>query len=194
MVEIKDKISGIIRRVKPFDEIEQAHIKDALEWIQSGADIFKIKSPDIPPKHLVSYSLLFDPKEKKILLLNHRKALLLLASGGHVEIDEMPSKTAKRELVEELGIEPKPILENSGAPFFISQVETVGLTAGHIDVDLWYIFEGDSTKPINDQGEEFVREFAGYQWLTLDKILSMPIEKFDPNLHRFVHKLKSFIE
>ncbi|MFA6193632.1 MAG: NUDIX domain-containing protein [Parcubacteria group bacterium] len=190
MSEIKDKISDLIRRVKPFDEIEQKHIGDALEWILSGAEIFKIKSPDVPPKHIVSYSLLFDPEEKKILLLNHRKALLLLASGGHVEKNEMPAETAKRELVEELGIDPKPILENSGAPFFISQVKTVGLTAGHIDVDLWYIFEGDSTRPINDQAEEFVREFAGYQWLALDEILSMPLEKFDPNMHRFVKKLK----
>lgn len=190
MSEIKDKISDLIRRVKPFDEIEQKHIGDALEWILSGAEIFKIKSPDVPPKHIVSHSLLFDPKEKKILLLNHRKALLLLASGGHVEKNEMPAETAKRELVEELGIDPKSILENSGAPFFISQVKTVGLTAGHIDVDLWYIFEGDSTRPINDQAEEFVREFAGYQWLALDEILSMPLEKFDPNMHRFVKKLK----
>lgn len=193
MNEIKDKISNLICLVQPFDDIEQAHIDNTLEWIQSGAEIIKIKSPDVPPKHLVSYSLLFDPKEKKILLLNHRKALLLLASGGHVENNEMPAETAKRELVEELGIAPKPIFENSGAPFFISQVETVGLTAGHIDVDLWYIFGGDSSQPINDQGEEFLREFSGYQWLTPDEILSMPLEKFDVNMHRFTEKLKNII-
>jgi len=188
---MRKKISDVIEKVKPFDQTETEHIKNALEWISSGAEIFKIKSPDVPPKHLVSFSVLVDPKEKKILLLNHRKALLLLPGGGHVNKGEMPLDAAKRELVEELGIEPKSLFENSGVPFFVSQITTVGLTAGHVDVDLWYLFEYDSFLPINDKSDEFVREFSGYQWLTFDEILSMPIENFDVNMHRFVRKLKT---
>ena len=188
---MRKKISYLISKVNPFDQIEKEHISDTLEWIVSGAEIFRIKSPDIPPKHLVSYSVMVDPQKKKILLLNHRKALLLLTGGGHVDKNEMPFETAKRELVEELGIEPKPLFKNSGIPFFVSQITTVGLTAGHIDVDLWYIFEGDSNESINDRSEEFVREFSGYKWLGFNKILSMPLEKFDANMHRFVEKLKT---
>lgn len=191
MPDMRKKISDLIRQAKPCDQTEKEHISDALEWIKSGAEIFKIKSPDIPPKHLVSYSVLLDPKEKKVLLLNHRKAILLLPSGGHVDKNEMPFETAKRELIEELGIEPKPLFENSGVPFFVSQIATVGLTAGHVDVDLWYVFEGDSTEPINDKSEEFIREFSGYKWLSFDEIISTPIEKFDANIHRFVEKLKA---
>ncbi|MCX6766760.1 MAG: NUDIX domain-containing protein [Candidatus Moranbacteria bacterium] len=188
---MRKKISDLISKVDPFDQAETAHIKDALEWILSGAEIFKIKSPDVPPKHLVSYSVLVDSKEKKILLLNHQKALLLLPSGGHVNRGETPLDAAKRELSEELGIEPKPLLEKSGAPFFVSQITTVGLTAGHVDVDLWYVFEHDSGVPINDKSDEFVREFNGYKWFDFEEILSMPIENFDVNMHRFVRKLKT---
>lgn len=188
---MREKISDLISEVKPFDQTETEHIKDALKWISSGAEMFKIKSPDVPPKHLVSYSVLVDPKEKKILLLNHRKALLLLPGGGHVNKDEMPLDAAKRELVEELGIKPKSLLENSGIPFFVSQITTVGLTAGHVDVDLWHLFEYNSVLPIEDKSDEFVREFSGYQWLTFDEILSMPIENFDVSMHRFVRKLKT---
>lgn len=194
MQDVRIKIAESIKRVKPFDSKESAHIQDALEWIASGVEIFKIKSPDVPPKHIVSFSVLFDPKENKILLLHHRKALLMLASGGHLNKDEMPLEAAKRELIEELDVEPRLMFSNEGAPFFISQIETVGLTAGHIDVDLWYIFEGDSSQPINDQSEEFQREFAGYNWLSLDEILSMPIEKFDANMHRFVNKLRTSLQ
>ncbi|MFA5925867.1 MAG: NUDIX domain-containing protein [Parcubacteria group bacterium] len=190
MPEIRKKITGLIGRVDPFDQIESGHISDALDWISSGAEIFKIKSPDVPPKHLVSFSVLVDPKENEILLLNHRKALLLLPSGGHLEKNELPFDTAKRELVEELGVEPKPMFDNPDVPAFVSQIETVGLTAGHTDVDLWYVFEGDSKKKINDKSEEFVREFSGYRWLSFDSILSMPINNFDVNMHRFVKKLK----
>ncbi|TSA44942.1 NUDIX domain-containing protein [bacterium] len=192
MAKTREKIADIIRKVKPFDQTEKEHIKDTLKWIESGAEIFRIKRPGVPPKHLVSYSVLLDFEEKKILLLNHRNAVLLLPSGGHVDKDELPLETAKRELAEELKIEPKLMFQNYEVPFFVSQVATVGLTAGHVDVDLWYIFEGDSSKPINDQSEEFMREFSGYQWLTFDEILSMPIKKLDFNLHRFVKKLKDF--
>lgn len=193
MPDTRKKIADLIGQVKPNDQIEKEHINDTLDWIESGVVIFKIKSPDVPPKHLVSYCILVDPKEKKILLLDHRKALLLLPSGGHLSKNEMPLETAKRELVEELGIEPKPLFENSGIPFFVSQITTVGLTAGHMDVDLWYVFEGDSNEPINDQNEEFIREFGGYEWLSFAEILSMPIEKLDMNMHRFVDKLKKVL-
>lgn len=194
MLDARKIISDLIGQVKPYDQTEREHMSDALEWVESKVEIFKIKSPDVPPKHLVSFSVLVDPQEKKILLLNHRKALLMLPSGGHVGKDEMPFETAKRELIEELGIEPKPLFENSGVPFFISQIETVGLTAGHTDVDLWYLFEGDSNISISDKSEEFKREFSGYKWLTFDEILSAPIEKFDANMHRFVEKLLNYVE
>jgi 8-oxo-dGTP diphosphatase len=190
MSDTRKKIADLIGQAKPYDQIEKGHINDTLDWIESGAEIFKIKSPNVPPKHLVSYCIVIDPKEKRILLLGHQKALLLLPSGGHLDKNEMPIETAKRELVEELGMEPRPLFENSGIPFFVSQITTVGLTAGHIDVDLWYIFEGDSNEPINDQSEEFTREFNGYKWLSFDEILSMPIGNFDMNMHRFVEKMK----
>lgn len=111
-------------------------------------------------------------------------------SGGHVNKDEMPLETAKRELIEELGIEPVSAFDDSVVPLFVTTRETVGLTPGHIDVSLWYVFEGDSKLKINDKTDEFKKEFAGYHWLGFEEILSMPIEEFDPNMHRFVEKLK----
>ena len=186
------KISDLLKQVIPFDQVETAHIKDALDWIASGVEIFRIEKPATPLKHLVSYSVLVDLKEKKILLLDHRKALKKLPSGGHIDIDEMPLETAKRELVEELGVEPK-LISQSKVPFFVTVTETVGLTPGHIDVSLWYVFDGDSKTFIDSEAEEFKREFNGYHWLNFDEILARPIEEFDENMHRFVLKLKKFL-
>lgn len=190
MEDIRNKIVGLINQVKSFDSDEQEHIKDVLNWIASGVEIFRIEKPATPLKHLVSYAVLVDLKSKKVLLLDHKKALKMLPSGGHVDKNEMPLETAKRELIEELGIEPKPVFD-TGVPFFVTVMETVGITAGHFDVDLWYVFMGDSDLKINDDTEEFKREFDGYHWLSFDEILSRPIEEFDANIHRFVRKLKS---
>lgn len=190
MKKIREEINKLIQTIIPFDEIERKHQEDVLDWIASGVEIFRIKKPATPLKHLVSYSVLVDFKERKILLLDHLKALEKLPSGGHVDKDEMPLETAKRELVEELGIAPNSAFSASGIPLFISVRETVGLTPGHIDVSLWYVFKGDSSLKINDETDEFKKEFAGFHWLGFEEILSMPIEEFDPNMHRFVEKLK----
>jgi len=190
MLDARIKIADLINQVKPFDLEEQEHIQDALDWIASGVEIFRIEKPATPLKHLVSYSVLVDFNERKVLLLDHKKALKKLPSGGHIDKDEMPYETAKRELIEELGIESESVFDNPEPPFFVTVTETVGLTPGHIDVSLWYIFEGDSKLKINDESEEFKKEFDGFHWLGFDEILSMPIEEFDPHLHRFVNKLK----
>lgn len=190
MMDSRTKIAKLIKQVKPFDAEEQEHIKYVLDWIASGAPIFRIEKAATPLKHLVSYSVLVDFKEKKILLLDHKKALKKLPSGGHIDKDEMPYETAQRELIEELGIEPKSVFDNQEVPFFVTVMETVGLTPGHVDVSLWYIFEGDSKLKINNETEEFKREFDGFHWLGFDEILRAPIEEFDANMHRFVNKLK----
>jgi ADP-ribose pyrophosphatase YjhB (NUDIX family) len=193
MQDTRNKITNLISQVKPFDLEEQKHIKDALDWITSGVEIFRIEKPATPLKHLVSYSVLVDLKEKKILLFDHKKALKKLPSGGHIDKDEMPSEAAKREMFEELGIEPKVAFAGSEIPFFVTMIETVGITAGHIDVDLWYVFEGNSNLKINDEAEEFKREFDGYYWLGFEEIIAMPIRELDTNMHRFVNKLNTFI-
>lgn len=192
-LEIRNKIIDILRAVRPWDAIEKGHQEDILDWIASGAEIFRIKKPATPLKHLVCYSVLVDLEEKKILLFDHKKALLLLPSGGHVDKNEVPFDAAKRELIEELNIQPRVLWVENEVPFFVTIMETVGNTPGHFDVDLWYVFERDSKLPINDKREEFKREFYGYHWLGFDEILSMPKDKLDSNMHRFVKKLQQIL-
>jgi len=173
----------------PFDNTEKLHIEDTIKWIDSGEEIFRIEKPAIPPKHLVCYTVFVDPILKKILLLEHKKSLLLLPNGGHVDKGELPFNTALREIREEMD-EEGMFLFDSKLPLFITQVETVGLTTSHTDVDLWYVFKRDSTVPINDNTVEFKREFGNYYWLTFPEVLAMDIKKSDPNIHRFLNKLE----
>ena len=157
------------------------HIADVCQWIHSGEEIFRIKKPDSPAKHLVSYFLLVDIEAEEALLVNHRKAGLWLPPGGHVEPNEHPFQTVKREIQEELGIEADFISED---PLFLTVTETVGLTAGHTDVSLWYILEGNKSKKLDFDEEEFF----GIQWFTYDKI---PFDASDPHMKRFMKKISS---
>ena len=175
-------ISGIytlISSIVPYDTLEQEHIADTLAWIHSGAPIFRIHKPDVPNKHLVSYFVVFDEARKKILLVDHIKAQLWLPAGGHVEVDEAPKETARRECIEELGIEAEFWTD---APIFLTSTLTAGMTGRHTDVSLWYVLKGDS-----DAAYAFdQQEFKDICWFGFDDI---PYEKSDPHLKRFVEKL-----
>jgi 8-oxo-dGTP diphosphatase len=179
-INIRTTIATIINSITPFDTIEHQHIDETLKWINSGADIFRIKKPDTPPKHLVSYFVLYDKKQKKVLLVDHKNACLWLPSGGHVEIDEHPSVTVERECIEELGINADFWHPD---PFFITTTITVGLTAGHTDVSLWYILNGNAETDLAfDKGE-----FNTVAWFDFNDI---PFERSDPHMRRFIQKLQ----
>jgi 8-oxo-dGTP diphosphatase len=178
-----DIVFDIVSAIHPFDALEEQHIKETLTWIQSGTPIFRIAKPDVPPKHLVSYFVLFDKQASKILLVDHKKALLWLPAGGHVEINEDPKETVKRECFEELGIEADFWSEE---PMFLTSTVTVGLTAGHTDISLWYVLRGN-------HGQEYCYdrdEFNQIRWFHFNEI---PYEKCDPHMKRFMQKLQKLL-
>ncbi len=179
---MKPQITQLISQIKPLDALEAEHISNAIEWINSGVEIFRIEKPATPPKHLVSYFVLIDPEKKKIMLVDHIKAGLWLPAGGHVEKDEHPNTTVEREIQEELFMSADFISTN---PFFITQTITNAKTLSHTDVSLWYLLKADSTREIRfDPGE-----FNGYKWFDYEEILNGDIAKFDPHMHRFTKKL-----
>jgi 8-oxo-dGTP pyrophosphatase MutT (NUDIX family) len=174
-------VEDLVLSLVPFDELEQHHIQDTLTWIQSGDLIFRLQKPAIPPKHLVSYFVLYDEKTQKILLGDHLKSNLWLPAGGHVELNEHPGQTVRRECQEELSIEAVFWQPN---PLFLTATVTVGLTAGHTDVSLWYVLKGD-------QVQELVfdkNEFNEMQWFEFEEVAEL---KSDPHITRFIAKLES---
>lgn len=190
MDSVREKIKSCINAIEPFDKIEKDVINNVIEWIDSGVEMFRIEKPATPPKHLVCYTVIFDEKERKLLLFEHRKSQRTIPSGGHVDVNEMPYDTVKREMIEELDLELPLYDFNVTSPFFMTLCETVASTAGHIDVDMWYLFKGDSSIKINEEAEDFQREFAGYKWYTLDEVLALPANIKDENMDRFVMKIK----
>lgn len=181
---IRDEVTGI----QPFDTLEKEHLADTLQWVDSGANIFRIGKPDKPPKHLVSYFVLIDPGHQSLLLGDHILAQLWLPSGGHVRLNEHPKQTVIRETQEELSRQAV-FLQNSDKPFFITVNQTVGLTSGHTDVSLWYLLQGDMHEPITFER----REFNDMVWFTFQEILDSHPAIFDRNMHRFTQKLIRYL-
>jgi 8-oxo-dGTP diphosphatase len=170
--EIRKEIVGI----KPHDPLEENTISDVIEWIDSGVELCRLRKPDFPRKHLVSYFAVVDGEY--ILLVDHINAEMWLPTGGHVEPDEHPRNTALRECLEELNFKGEFLIDE---PVLVTSTETVGKTSGHIDVSIWYVLKGDMKISVNFDTSEFNR----IKWFHKDKLP----ERTDPHLGRFVEKL-----
>ncbi len=172
------RVRSELMQIQPLDALEEAHLNDAIAWIDSGAPLFRLEKPATPPKHLVSYFAVVD--NAHILLVDHKNAQLWLPSGGHVEPDEDPRFTVVREVKEELGL--NVALEAIGPPIMVTVTETVGLTSGHTDVSLWYVVRGDREAAIDfDKGE-----FNEVRWFPFALV---PLHRSEPHLKRFLAKL-----
>jgi len=176
---MRQQIHAEIEAISPADAIEAEHHADALTWLRSGAELCRIAKPATPPKHLVSYFAVVDGEN--LLLVDHKNAQLWLPSGGHVEPGEHPRETVARELFEELGFKAA---HEIGPPLMITASETVGLTAGHTDVSLWYVVHGDRSQELQYDKQEF----NDVRWFKFSEI---PYYRTDPHLRRFVQKLKA---
>ncbi len=174
---MREHIRNEIAAIVPLDELERRHIAEALAWVDSGAELCRLEKPAVPPVHLVAYAVVVDAGH--VLLVDHRNAGLWLPTGGHVEPGEDPRETAVREIQEELGITPAHAIE---PPVLITRTTTVGLTAGHTDVSLWYVVRHDRFGDIVlDRGE-----FNDARWFAAAEV---PFDRADPHLARFLAKL-----
>src|SRR5688572_33070152 len=174
---MRQQIRAELSALEPFDELECAHLSDALAWVDSGVELCRTAKPATPPKHLVSYFAVVDSSH--VLLVDHRNAELWLPSGGHVEPGEHPRATVVRELGEELGLN---LTEGPGAPLMLTATETVGSSAGHTDVSLWYVIDADRRVAL----EFDTQEFHSVRWFHFD---DAPVSRSDPHLARFLGKL-----
>ena len=177
-------VRSIVAAIMPFDDSESADQHATLEWIDSGARLWRTAPPATPPEHLVAYCALVDSDARSMLLVDHRKAGLWLPNGGHVDPHEDPAEAGARELGEELGVIATPLVDE---PIFLTRTRTVGLDGGHVDVSLWYAFRGTVGMTVDPDPNEF----TDHRWFPLDTIT--PAGRFDPELPRFLAKLESML-
>jgi ADP-ribose pyrophosphatase YjhB (NUDIX family) len=174
---MRSAIRREIERIEPLDETEARAKHDVLLWVDSAAEICRLAKPATPPKHLVSYFVVVDGEY--LLLVDHINAGLWLPTGGHVEPQEHPRDTVRREAREELSLAAAFLLDG---PLFLTVTETVGRTAGHTDVSLWYVLRGSRASSIDYDRTEFHR----VEWFHRDRA---PLDRADPELGRFMQKL-----
>ena len=180
-------IFGLVTQVHPVDHQEAADQAAAAAWIESGLPLFRTAPPATPPRHLVSYFVPLDAAGRSVLLGDHVKSGLWLPPGGHVEEGEDPRDTVERETLEELGIEAEFHPGVGGnRPFFLTANPTLG-EHSHVDVSMWFVL--DCGRDVELRPDP--REFRSVRWYNIDEQLEWPADRFDPQMTRFIRKLKA---
>lgn len=185
---VRAAVTRAVAELDPSDRVEQEHRAEVLDWIASGAQLYRTVPPGTPPMHLVSYFVPFDKRRGELMLTAHRKSGLTLPPGGHGEPGETLWQTAQRECVEELGIPALSIAAVGDRPLFVTVTKTRHAVGRHTDVSLWFVLDVAADNP---HLRPDPREFAGVQWFTPEQALAEPIEGFDPHMHRFTRKLQA---
>jgi 8-oxo-dGTP pyrophosphatase MutT (NUDIX family) len=176
----------LVAGIAPFDDREAAHRSDTLGWLESTDDVFRRSPPATPPRHLVSYVVLLDLTGGAVLLVDHIKSGLWLPPGGHVDPEEHPARTARRECREELGCE-LAFLDREERPSFLTVTTTVGLDAGHTDVSLWFVGAGRRDMALAPDRSEFHRA----RWWSRQEVATAAAKTFDPHFGRFLAKVEA---
>jgi 8-oxo-dGTP pyrophosphatase MutT (NUDIX family) len=177
-------VQEMVAGLAPADRLEARHRWDTLSWLRATDDVFRRVKPATPARHLVSYVVPVDPADGSVLLVDHVNAGLWLPPGGHVEPDEHPARTARREALEELGIAVRGDgLEEH--PAFVTVTRTVGSDDGHTDVSLWFVVGWGRDRPLTpDRGE-----FRAVRWWSPAEVRAADAARFDPHLARFIAKI-----
>lgn len=124
----------------------------------------RLKNPKIlrsqsTPDHFCVFFVPFDKKLNQIYLGHHIKANDWIPPGGHIEENENPLDTIKREMFEELGSK----LSNEKIEFFDITIKSIQRPDCQKHWDLWYLIYMNKTDFLFDKGEFYKAIWLSFQ-------------------------------
>ena len=166
-----DRLRNIVRTAVgarvAVDDREAASIDAFLVAYDVLDDPF---SQELDPVHVTGSGFVVGPRG--IVLLKHKRLGFWLQPGGHVDAGETPWEAARRECVEETGLDVRFLgpFDAAVPELVVPELVHVDVHAGgrgHTHLDLRYLFdagpaEDGSADPAPPEGES--QEIAWFDW------------------------------
>jgi len=154
--------AAVVARV-PVDDREAASIDAFLVAFDALDEPF---SREHDPVHVTGSGFVVGPRG--IVLLKHKRLGFWMQPGGHIDAGETPWEAARRECVEETGLDVRFLgpFDAAGVPELV-HVDVHAGGRGHTHLDLRYLFdggvaEGGSADPAPPAGES--QEIGWFDW------------------------------
>ena len=162
--------------------------------------VYVIRNTSCVLRHFTATAFIIDSKNRTLLLF-HKRLGRWMPPGGHVEIDETPEETARRECKEETGLDVEIVGEPSSDLFAGNPEEGRMLTSpivfllenipaseeynepAHQHMDFLYV-----AKPIDESQAVMLAEHEGREirWFTREEVERLPKEEIFGNVRAYI--------
>ncbi|MFH2062945.1 MAG: NUDIX domain-containing protein [bacterium] len=121
---------------------------------------------DNPESHFCVYFAAYDPQTGRVFVGLHRKSGRWLVNGGHVDRNELPDVTVRREMSEEWGQKTVGLKVDGPLLLTITEIDNRPIQACRTHFDIWY-FVPVSEAEFYPDPELLDTEFSEMGWYSL---------------------------
>ncbi len=134
--------------------------------------------------HITGSALILNPEADHVLLLHHRKLDRWLQPGGHADGDENTARVAKKEVVEETGLQNIELLQPEIFDIDIHRIPERKNEPAHLHYDLRYVFQANPEEALQQN-----RESKALAWVPVNEVASLAGN--DESVTRMLSKIKT---
>lgn len=139
-----------------------------LSLIEEGSIAFR---RDRFQGHLTASGWTVDSEGRHVLLVHHRKLDKWLQPGGHADGEENLPEVARKEVLEETGLETKLLASGSILDLDIHRIPARGSVPEHEHFDVRYLLEANDQAPVGNHESHDVR------WVPVEEIENLTREE-----------------
>lgn len=162
---MRELLRSQLRAHRVVDERERRSVEYFIAALDRLEDPFD-QERDL--EHVTGSAIIVGPRG--VVLLLHRRLGIWVQPGGHLEVGETPWEAARREAIEETGLDIALVDDHDPLPVHVD-VHAGG--RGHTHLDVRYLFTAGTADPSPPPDES--QEVAWFDW-------DAAIERADPGL------------
>lgn len=158
----------------PFNEQEECDKAQMLSFLRSGTQLL---TRDNPVVHLTASAWVVSPDRSQVILVYHNLYRSWSWMGGHADGDAALLRVAKKEVMEECGLQDLAVVSPEIFSLEILSVsghEKKGqYLSSHLHLNVTYLFEADPAQPLRIKPDEN----SGVSWVRVEDI---PVKSTEP--------------
>lgn len=166
-------VETLLSTLTPVDQREALALEQTTLLLPTLTDPF---SEEAQPTHVTASGFVVGPRG--VLLHHHLKLGIWVQPGGHIDQGEWPHGAAKREVLEETGLE---VADPPAGPTVV-RIDVHPGPRGHTHLDLGFLFVGGMEDPAPPPHES-----QAVRWCTIDEALALA----EPGLQGFLGALEA---
>lgn len=184
--KVLNQFKLLLDQVIPEGEKEEKDLQKLKEFFLAN-QLNSFNNENYNDGHITGSAFIYDPLEKRILLLHHKKLNRWLQPGGHSDSNPDIVATATREVLEETGVTEfecdKTIFDIDIHEFPARE----GKNPKHYHYDVRFLFIVDSNKPLVRN----IEETNDLKWIDLNEIWDY-VNPNEEAFKRVVEKLSKY--